>query len=200
MALPSTLVAVGVAVQFGADVAGPLLAWRLWRTLRIARHAATHDPLTGLPNRRALIAHLTTALAREQPISVAILDLDTFKQVNDRFGHPTGDLVLTAVADRLAASAPPVALAARLGGDEFALIVHAEPATALAALQATRAAINQPAILADGHTISVSASIGVAHHRSGLTGPQLLHHADRALYTAKHLASGVHTSTPDPQQ
>src|SRR5262249_56438404 len=93
----------------------------LRRQLRLAEHAASHDPLTGLPNRRAFYQLGTTMVAdpTRHPLAVAVIDLDGFKSVNDRYGHATGDEVLVTLAARLATWAGGD-LVARLSGDEFA--------------------------------------------------------------------------------
>jgi diguanylate cyclase len=125
-----------LTIASGICAAGALLSsWRLGRRavraeaevdrlqaeLAVERHAATHDPLTGLPNRRAFFHLATTLLTNcSGPRLVAVvLDLDDFKQINDRYGHAAGDHVLINVADRLATFAGDN-LVARLGGDEFA--------------------------------------------------------------------------------
>src|SRR5215470_5915464 len=89
--------------------------------LRAERHAARHDPLTGLPNRRTFYQRGAAIVAdpARRPLAVLLLDLDDFKRVNDEFGHATGDEVLVTIARRLAAYAGGN-LVARLGGDEFA--------------------------------------------------------------------------------
>ena len=93
--------------------------------IRLA-HLALHDPLTGLPNRRALSEALERAIARAQrtglPLAVLALDLDGFKAINDGLGHPAGDATLLEIADRLRCTIRRSDLVARLGGDEFAVI------------------------------------------------------------------------------
>lgn len=179
----------------GATVALVLLlaamAWALHvqRTLaRVLRDQAYRDALTRLPNRRALterLAQLSAAEARGHALLLA--DIDHFKQVNDRHGHPAGDQVLSAVADRLAAGAGPHDVVARLGGEEFAVLAAAPDAVAAGALaERLRAAIAAvPVTLSDGTRIAVTVSIGVAPMAS-LDGPQAwLSAADHALYAAK---------------
>jgi diguanylate cyclase len=102
-------------------------AARLLGELHAERHAASHDPLTGLPNRRAF-HRLGTALVADpsrHPLIAIVLDLDDFKQVNDRYGHAAGDEVLITIAHRLANYAGDN-LVARLGGDEFAGLLHTD--------------------------------------------------------------------------
>jgi len=156
------------------------------RALRAARHQARHDPLTGLANRRGLRAYLHAA-PRDRPVALALLDLDRFKAVNDRYGHAAGDEVLVEVARRLAAMPPPVSLAARLSGDEFVLVIDADPATAHTVAAGAAAAIAAaPVALDRRRTAWVSASVGLAaSHASVDPWSLLLPAADRALYHAK---------------
>lgn len=152
--------------------------------------AAGHDELTGLPNRR-LFKTLATRVIDTAPESAAVmvLDLDGFKPINDRFGHAAGDQVLRIIAFRLASWAGDN-LVARLGGDEFAvLLTNAGPAmrshswrTAVLTLAAL---IAQPIQLAR-HAVAVTASIGIAPCWDSPCVVELLHHADVAMYRAKH--------------
>ncbi|NII09335.1 diguanylate cyclase [Oleiagrimonas sp. C23AA] len=153
---------------------------------------ALHDPLTGLPNRRALEIHLDTALAevtaRGHALAVGLLDLDDFKPINDTYGHAVGDRVLIGIAKRLQAALPAQGYAARLGGDEFVLVfelVHGELdldvwlAPIWKALHRT--------ISIDDKSFELSASLGIAlypDHASG-SGDQLLRFADQAMYRVK---------------
>jgi len=185
----------------GAAVTAAFVATRLARNrraLHTAHHQLAHDPLTGLPNRRAFLTHLDKALRGGTPVAVVLLDLDRFKTVNDRFGHHAGDEVLCQVAARLAALPAPVRLAARLQGDEFVLLTDAGPAGAHAAWRVIAAA---PFTVAGGHRVAVTASIGVAAatraDRSTDGGAddagraRLLQRADLAMYRAKTSGAGV---------
>jgi diguanylate cyclase (GGDEF)-like protein len=203
-ALAGALAGAAVTAAFGV-----VRLARSRRALRTARHQLAHDPLTGLPNRRAFLAHLDAALRGGTPVAVVLLDLDRFKAVNDSFGHHAGDEVLCQVADRLAALPAPVRLAARLQGDEFVLITDAGPAGAVAAWQAIAAA---PFIVAGGHRVAVTASTGVATAapRADLGADdagraRLLQRADLAMYRAKTSGAGVviadpHTLQPGPDR
>ncbi|WP_374406158.1 diguanylate cyclase domain-containing protein [Pelagerythrobacter sp.] len=166
-----------------------------------AAHDASTDPLTGLPNRRAFLKELEPALAAaaEQPFSLAIIDLDHFKSINDRYGHDVGDLVLKHVALIMRRLSKDGCFFARLGGEEFGLVVRsAEPGRIGEICERLRAQIHEHQIRdADGRDFGVSASIGVAHLREPCTVSLALQTADAPLYAAKaggrnrvHVASG----------
>ena len=151
------------------------------------------DALTGLPDRRVFHDRLAAALERAgrdgSAVAVLCLDLDHFKAVNDTLGHPVGDALLRAVAERLraAACARPT-LVARLGGDEFAIvqagIEQPQGATALAAAP-DRAIVGRPTMI-DGHQVVIGTSVGIAlAPDDGADPDQLLKNADLALYRAK---------------
>jgi diguanylate cyclase (GGDEF)-like protein/PAS domain S-box-containing protein len=156
---------------------------------RIA-HMARHDALTRLPNRMAFTEQLeaTLALARASGDAFAVLcvDLDRFKEVNDIFGHPTGDGLLRAVAARLTAAAEGTLLA-RIGGDEFTLISTGGPQTATAEALAERLHAAVAADLdVDGQLLRASLSIGIAiYPTDGDNAKALIANADAALYRAK---------------
>jgi diguanylate cyclase (GGDEF)-like protein len=182
-------------VLAGLALSGGLL-WRQQRALNQARYDATHDDTTGLPNRRAALAHLQHALRHGRPIGVVLLDLDHFKTINDTFGHDAGNQLLAAVAARLAALPPPVALAARLSGDEFVLLVHGGTDRTAAAAHAAWQAISATAIPITEATVEVSASVGYAVARIGVSARQLLRHADEAMYRAKTTGTSVRGHSP----
>jgi diguanylate cyclase (GGDEF)-like protein/PAS domain S-box-containing protein len=155
------------------------------------RHRATHDPLTGLPNRAGFLAALGRALSMEAgppaAVGVLFLDLDHFKAVNDRLGHAHGDALLVAVAARIAACLQGDALAARLGGDEFTICLPhlADPEDARRLARQLLDTLRQPYQL-DGHEVRVTPSIGIAIGCAGKHTPEeLLRRADAALYHAK---------------
>jgi diguanylate cyclase (GGDEF)-like protein len=187
--LSSIVTALG-GVLAGLALAGPLL-WRQQQALTRARHTATHDDTTGLPNRRALLGAVTRALHCGTPFGVVLLDLDHFKAINDAFGHESGNDLLTEVGRRLEYLPPPVQLAARLSGDEFALLVAGgRDQVAAAARAAWRAIGRGPFPLADQH-VSVRASVGFATATHGVGPRTLLRQADAAMYQAKQIG-GVH--------
>ncbi len=152
---------------------------------------ALHDALTRLPNRVALEERLIAAVARcernARRCAVLFVDLDEFKNINDRFGHQYGDRVLSSVADRLLNNVRASDTVARLGGDEFVVLID-DILTQEAGLEAGRKllrSLDEPFVI-DGHTFHVSASIGIAVYPEGGTTPQeLLGMADREMYEVK---------------
>jgi diguanylate cyclase (GGDEF)-like protein/PAS domain S-box-containing protein len=163
--------------------------------IRLA-HLALHDPLTGLPNRRALAEALEQALARAQrtgmPLAVLALDLDGFKAINDRHGHPAGDATLLEVSDRLRRTIRRSDLVARLGGDEFAVIASelSGPTPVSRLAKRIGAALGAPIVLPDA-VAEIAVSIGVAFYPGdGETTEELLSRADAALYAAKRERAG----------
>ena len=140
---------------------------------------ARTDELTGLPNRRKLIAALGEFSEVEG--ALMLLDLDGFKQVNDRSGHRAGDQVLIQVAARFARVLPEGALLARLGGDEFGVLLAGSKTTTQEIAQALQACVSYP-FLIDGEKISVGVSIG---HVDSSEGGDLLAKADAAMYRVK---------------
>jgi len=158
---------------------------------RQLRHLATHDVLTGLPNRVLLDDRLAQGIARAQReghgLAVAVIDLDRFKLVNDSLGHRTGDELLQEVARRLQGVVRNIDTIARLGGDEFVMILDRLQGTDDARVIADRAieALREPVHVA-GADLRTSASIGFAvFPADGTTIEALLAHADAAMYCAK---------------
>jgi diguanylate cyclase (GGDEF)-like protein/PAS domain S-box-containing protein len=158
--------------------------------MRLA-HLALHDPLTGLPNRRALAEALEQSIARAQrsgiPLAVLALDLDGFKAINDRHGHPAGDATLLEVADRLRRTIRRSDLVARLGGDEFAVIATELNGPQSVGRLARRigTALSAPIMLREA-VAEIAVSVGVAFYPGdGDTTEHLLSRADAALYAAK---------------
>jgi diguanylate cyclase (GGDEF)-like protein/PAS domain S-box-containing protein len=156
---------------------------------RIAR-LAHYDSLTDLPNRAAFNQCFASVLERaaksDESFAVLVMDLDRFKEVNDVFGHSTGDRLLRAIAQRLSAMLEGAFLA-RLGGDEFAVIVTESPAPTQAARLAERllAAVGDEFEI-EGHRMGIGLSVGIALYPiDGADGSALLANADAALYRAK---------------
>jgi diguanylate cyclase (GGDEF)-like protein/PAS domain S-box-containing protein len=153
--------------------------------------AATHDPLTGLSNRRHGSAELEQAIrdARDgaTPLAVCLCDIDRFKQINDTYGHSAGDQVVQAVARCLATGIRRGDLAARWGGDEFCLLFPgASAADAAASVERIRQRLEALTFSAgDGSEYGVTGTFGVAGLVSAMSSGALLEAADRALYYAK---------------
>jgi diguanylate cyclase (GGDEF)-like protein len=163
---------------------------------QLARHAALHDPLTGLPNRTLFQDRLEHALAQARrhdlALAVMFLDLDGFKQVNDTYGHDVGDAVLQTVAERLKENTRDDDTVSRLGGDEFLyLLMGATDQQAVANLaQKIVNRIQVPCQLSVGE-IRVQLSIGVAlFPQHGETAESLIKAADTAMYLAKRDRAG----------
>ena len=166
-------------------------------------HQASHDDLTGLPNRRLLADRFGQALRAEQRVhtrtGLLVIDLDGFKQINDTFGHQHGDDLLVQVGARLAGPLRKVDTVARLGGDEFAILLpdlHTV-ADAMTVAHKIRAALEVPFTIA-GLDLEVEASVGVVlSGEHGQTADLLLRHADIAMYSAK--VHGIGVSAYDPE-
>jgi diguanylate cyclase (GGDEF)-like protein len=150
------------------------------------RHIAEIDPLTGLLNRGATLSRVAAGVT-SGPGAMLVFDLDRFKQINDRNGHPAGDRVLmefAAVAKKLLRESD---ILGRIGGEEFlAYLPHAERARAMAAAERIRSAFAEARIELNGVTIPATVSIGIAIADGDTADVDpLLIEADRALYTAK---------------
>jgi diguanylate cyclase (GGDEF)-like protein len=154
-------------------------------------HMATHDALTGLPNRvlfrERLDEAVKAALAGDRGVAVMMLDLNRFKQVNDTLGHPVGDGLLIAVAERLVRCVREKDTVARLGGDEFGVVVHAvDPGVEAAGIaKRIQAALDAPFEIGD-HSLCIGTSIGISRSSAEANDSDLLiKQADVALYRAK---------------
>ncbi|GIH92903.1 diguanylate cyclase [Planobispora siamensis] len=151
---------------------------------------AVRDTLTGLYNRRHLVECMlreTERAGREgSPLSLALLDIDHFKQINDRYGHLAGDQVLVRLAELLAAEFRRDEVVTRHGGEEFVILfpgVSGEQA--LARTEALRGRVEAESVRAGEHVLSITLSAGVSSYVSGMSCDDLLSAADRALYAAK---------------
>lgn len=153
-------------------------------------HAATHDPLTGVPNRRLLADRLGVALAtaRRDGGAVAVLfcDLDGFKAINDTYGHGVGDLMLTAVADRLQRAGREVDTVGRIGGDEFVVIAGGveDAATAEQLAERVRRTVEEP-LTVEGATLHPRVSVGLHLDDGTGTAEEALTRADHRMYALK---------------
>ena len=157
-------------------------------------YQASHDGLTGLPNRSRALAGLQRVLDYDASArgAVLMLDLDRFKQINDTLGHGFGDEVLIQVAQRLRAALRPDDLLARLGGDEFLVVLDdLDAAEAVSRAQALADTLRVPLRLSSSQ-VSLDVSVGVAlYPEHGESGDVLMRRADIAMYEAKDLHSGV---------
>ncbi len=168
---------------------------KLWENFHLSMQLATTDAVTGLYNRHYLTSHMDTRMDAAQrqgkDLSILMMDIDHFKNVNDTFGHAVGDQVLKEFAARVGRNIRGVDLAARYGGEEFVVMMPETPADwALMIGNRLREEIASKPFdfdLSEGE-INVTVSIGVATSKDGQTSAQLLEEADKALYEAK--ASG----------
>ncbi len=190
------------AVIVGGAGAGGEVRWLAALAIDVTRqrereadlaHRASHDPLTGLPNRALATDRLRMAMAvatrTGAPIAAIALDLDGFKGINDRLGHAAGDLVLQQVTARLTAAVRPADTVARFGGDEFVVIIHPPESTHAAVLvaQRIRDQLASPAYVVGDEEVHLSASIGltVTDPSDGIDEATLLSAADHGMYRAK---------------
>lgn len=171
-----------------------------WSSLQLkaqrAQRLADVDCLTSLPNRRHFMRKLARALAGAKPrgrsLAVLFLDIDDFKQVNDRYGHETGDKLLRIVARRLTHCVREDDLVGRLGGDEFACALTGDASRKKVELIAAKLldALSAPAMIG-GAQVSVRPSVGIAMFPGdGTTTADLLRRADAAMYHAKQQRTG----------
>src|ERR1700736_284626 len=175
------------------------------------RHLATHDALTGLPNRVLMDDRISQSIVlaerQQQSFAVMVLDLDRFKLVNDSLGHRAGDELLREVAQRLKSVVRDIDTVARLGGDEFVVIITPSPERDAAQRAAARIIESMRApVRGAGVEIHTSPSIGISFYPDDASSPEnLVAHADAAMYSAKHrgrnnfqcFAPGMDTTTQD---
>ncbi len=162
----------------------------LRQRLRLAHHQALHDPLTGLPNRQAVDERLAQEFARwrrfGEPFSLLLWDVDHFKRINDRFGHPAGDKALKVVAQVLCQGIREVDFVGRYGGEEFLMLL---PETgrdgALKLAEKLRQAVKECGFNSRGKPVPITISCGLTQVREGDTPESLVERADQALYEAK---------------
>lgn len=163
------------------------------------KHEATHDILTGLPNRKMFMSRLSSALKaagqnRNCKVSVLFIDLDRFKYVNDSLGHLIGDQLLIGIAERLRECLRPSDIVARLGGDEFTILVEGgyDPNEVVRIAERIQQKFSIPFDL-EGHEVFSSASIGILHASDQhLTAEDMMRDADTAMYQAKRAGKARH--------
>lgn len=180
----------GIALLLGMFVAAAVMYYTK-RASRERHHLATHDALTGLPNRMLFMDRLEQSLVRAQRrntlVGVMFIDLDRFKRVNDTLGHASGDALICEVAQRLRAATRAEDVVARLGGDEFGVVIDvARISHVLQVVEKILGAVSEPYRIAERELFS-SCSIGVSvYPNDGSDGTSLLKHADTAAFTAKN--------------
>lgn len=182
----------------GTIIANTRVYHELKAAERRASHAASHDPLTALPNRRLFEERVDECLARHRRsepgrYALLFLDLDGFKEVNDSLGHGAGDMVLVEVAERLRKTLREGDILGRLGGDEFGILL--EPLDglpeALAVADRVLECIGTRSYKVRGHRPLLSASVGIVPGKSTYgDGEELLRDADVAMYAAKRAGKG----------
>ena len=188
----------------GSLVAQAVIALENARLHRIVERQALVDGLTGLANRRHADEHLAAELHRAErfsaPLAVVLSDLDDFKRINDRHGHPVGDTVLREFARTLRECVRDIDLAGRWGGEEFVLVLPGTDAGGAAQLAArVRAAlVRRPILAPDGSRIELSASFGVAAYPDSTSAAELIAAADAALYSAKRAGKDRVVTAPTP--
>jgi len=160
------------------------------RVVHLHQTAAATDALTGLLNRRALLdgANLMIAqlVRRQKPLSIAMFDLDRFKNINDRHGHALGDAVIKQFSETVVANMRATDLVGRFGGEEFvAILPGTGAADALLVAERMRMAFEAAAMEIAGRQINATVSVGLASGGPGVKFDALLADADKALYRAK---------------
>jgi diguanylate cyclase (GGDEF)-like protein len=159
------------------------------REVKAHKTAASIDPLTELFNRRGFSELCSRMLEREagvgRPVSVLIFDIDHFKQINDRFGHPAGDEILKLFANVLLHALRVTDIVGRIGGEEFAALLPCSTEDAVTAAERVRSMFESAGVAVDDVPLQTSVSVGVATGEQGIDLPALLAVADTALYRAK---------------
>jgi diguanylate cyclase (GGDEF)-like protein len=185
-------VTVPALVTLVATVARLMLALREAQGTTEALRLSRTDELTGLPNRRALMAATDDALRTGAPVGFMLLDLDGFKDINDSLGHAVGDEVLISLGHRMRMALDPKVLLARLGGDEFALLVPGRDEVRLLEIaQQVRVVLREP-MRVESIDLSIDASVGITVREAADTSStELLRRADIAMYEAKQSRVGV---------
>ena len=193
-AFPSLDESISLFSALGSFLESALARIRAQETVKMTMdrliHEATHDELTGLPNRSYFAKTLTTEIeksTRKKPFAVAFIDLDGFKEVNDSLGHLAGDRLLTKVAGRMRKELRPDDLVARLGGDEFVILFREvkDLEDAMKQIEQMLQVIRQPYLIS-GQSIRIGGSVGLSLFPDhGESASELMMHSDSAMYVAK---------------
>jgi len=157
------------------------------RGARVLREAAMRDPLTGLYNRRAFERQLQQHMAADEPFAVVFLDVDRFKEVNDRYGHAAGDTALRDCAEVMLRTLRPTDVVARIGGEEFAAILpDLSSEDAYEVVERVRSAVESHEVISHGSRFAITLSGGMTHSTHRLDDiAKLMRAADAGLYRAK---------------
>lgn len=188
VAVTVVMVVLVAARQVAAMGQQRLLTRRLYEVQRRLAHQVMHDALTGLPNRLMFAQRLESAV-RDGEFGLIFVDLDDFKDVNDRYGHAAGDELLRAVGERLQKCLSDDDILARIGGDEFAILIDADAENPDLVADRLRKALRDPFLL-HGWSLRVRASMGLVHSGAGpstLSSDDLLRQADISMYAGKRL-------------
>ena len=196
-ALEAFAISAALAIEHAA------LRERAETSERRYRHIASHDPLTGVGNRSMLVERLEVALTSRPDdrslVAVVFVDLDRFKEINDRYSHDAGDHVLKVVASRIKASVRPHDTVVRWGGDEFLMLLEdiESEGAALTVAQRITAAVAQP-LRRFGYDLSVTASVGVTLRPAAaqIGVDELITRADAAMYKAKRGGGNAYAVSP----
>jgi len=180
-------------------------ALRMKRLQDMLIEHALVDPLTGLPNRRALMAQLAEEWSRVEryggSLSVAMADIDHFKKVNDTYGHTAGDRILEQTAQVIASQCRQTDMTARYGGEEFVIIIPGEAGSSAAALvERCRNAVEEMRVTIENETIRITATFGVADTTNASSFESLIRAADEALYCGKESGRNMVVIASEPHE
>ncbi len=198
---------VGAVIAASSAVVLAAAGWRLLLALGASRSASDAlrlsavDDLTGLPNRRALLRRVDDVIAHRGRAGLLLIDVDHFHEINDGLGHDTGDYVLRVLAGRISEVLPQGALLARGGGDEFSVLVVTDDPIVLTQLAQAIRSVAAQAVGADGVSLTVRLSIGIAWLQPDDVVPtDLLRRADVAQRSARHSGESVEVYRPETDQ
>jgi len=186
------------AEQLGRILAMAVRNCRLFREVQNQAHT---DALTGLKNYRAFHESLRTEIHRAsrygRPLGMIMLDVDSFKELNDRFGHPAGDAALARLGAVIRDALRREDFAARYGGDEIAILLpETPPEGCLSVVRRLMGSVQDAQCVHEGKRLPLSISVGLAHFKTGMTAAQFVESADQALYQAKQAGKGRFSEAP----